>query len=106
MAFLNNVYLVDSIQITGDKLDQVKVTTILNSLQTNIYAKVRLSFFEKQLKTEYTFKISECSYDEKNDPTSNLARLQLGSMKFFCHRSRTLMINEELLTAVLHPKVH
>lgn len=33
-------------------------------------------------------------------------RLKLGNMKFFAHRNRTIMINEELLNAVINPQVN
>ena len=73
-AYLNNLYLVDRIYLRNE--NEIKVQTILHGMtHTNLYAKMRMTFFEKNLRTEYVINISECGYDEKNDMQSNLGRL-------------------------------
>lgn len=90
-AYLNNVFLIDEIYIVGPKLDHLKIRTVLGGTKTNIFAQIRLRFVDKNVKKEYTFPISECGFCEKNNPTDTLMRLQLGGMKFYAHRSRTVL---------------
>ena len=65
-AYLNNVYLIDEIYITGPKLDQLKVKTVLSSTATNLFATIRLLLVDRSIQKEYVFPISECRLDEKD----------------------------------------
>ena len=104
-AYLNNVYLIDEMHICGPQLDQLRVKTVLSSTRTNLFATIRLLLVDRSIKKEYVFPISECGLCEKDNQESMLMRLQLGDRKFFAHRSRAIMINEELVSAVLNPRV-
>ena len=105
-AYLNGVFLVDEMYICGENLDQLKVRTILDNSRYNLFTNFRLMFIDKNLKREYVFPISECKYDTNNKMDNTLTRLDLGGMKFFSHKARTVYTNDELMKAVLHPDVH
>lgn len=83
----------------------MKVRTVISNSQTNIFAKLRLAFVDKTIKREYIFNISECGYSDNHSPDNTLMRLQLGNLKFYAHKSRSVVNNEELVKAVLHPDV-
>ena len=101
-AYLSQAFMIDEMYICGENLDQLKVRTVLSNTKTNIFAKIRLIFLDKSLKSEYVFPISECKLCEKNNTESSLIRLELSGKKFFAHRQRTIMINEELVKAVFN----
>lgn len=66
-AYLNNVYLIDEMYITGAQLDQLKIKTVLSSTSTNLFATIRLLLVDRSIKKEYVFPISECGLDEKDN---------------------------------------
>jgi hypothetical protein len=72
----------------------------------NVFANYRLAFWDRNLQKDYTFAISECMLSEKDDVKSPILRVQMGHLKFFAYRNRTMMINEELVQAIFDAKVH
>jgi hypothetical protein len=55
---------------------------------------------------EYIFDIKDAVFAMKDDPDKYIMRLEIQGKKFFAHRNRTKEINNEIISAIFHPKVH
>ena len=86
-AYLQQVYLIEKMQLHKD-LDKVRVHTMFHNYNYNIFANIRTRFRSNTPSTVYEFPISECRFAENNSAQSQVLRLQLGEMKYFCHKSR------------------
>ena len=89
-AYINQVFLIEKIEICSD-LEHVRVHTVLSKMSYNIiaYARTVLGWGNKPQPT-YVFPISECSFSDKDDPTSRVLRLEMSGTKFYCHRNRVV----------------
>ena len=53
------------------------------------------------------FDIKDCNVSEKNSEDDNyIMRLQIGDKKFFLHRARTILYNQDLVRAIFSEEVH
>uniref|UniRef100_A0A7S3FWX1 Uncharacterized protein n=1 Tax=Strombidium rassoulzadegani TaxID=1082188 RepID=A0A7S3FWX1_9SPIT len=107
MAYLYQVYMVERIELNREK-DAVRIHTMLHSQSFNLFAlaRTRLSM-DKAIATVYEVPISEVKFAEKNSEDAQVFRILVGpdELKFFLHKTRTLVRDDELLHAVLSPQV-
>jgi len=63
-------------------------------MKANIFAFFRLNFVDKDVvKREYIVDIKDCKFSEKDKPDSTILRIEIGDLKLFAHRNRTLFVN-------------
>lgn len=76
-------------------------------MKANLIAQARLAFADKEaVKKEYIVDIKDCQFAAKDDPESHILRIEIGDLKLFAHRQRTIIINQNLVRAVFTPEVH
>uniref|UniRef100_A0A7S3HVX7 Uncharacterized protein n=1 Tax=Favella ehrenbergii TaxID=182087 RepID=A0A7S3HVX7_9SPIT len=105
-AYLQQVYLVDEIELL-DNLKQLRIRTVFFNMRANLFAMARLQFVDQEaVKREYIVDIKDCQFSDKDKPDSTILRIEVGELKLFAHRNRTIYVNSDLLRAVFTPEVH
>lgn len=67
---------------------------------------MRLKFsHQESVKKEYIVDIKDCKFSEKDKPDSAIMRIEIGDVKLFAHRNRTITVNHDLVRAVFTPEV-
>ena len=105
-AYLSQVFLIDEIELLKN-LKQIRIRTMVyNSI--NIFTLARFNLVDKNtVQKEYVFDIKDCDVSEKHSDDDNyMMRLQIGEKKFFLHRARTVLHNQDLVRAIFTKKVH
>ena len=49
--------------------------------------------------------IADCKFSDKDKPDSTILRIEIGDLKLFAHRNRTISVNQDLVRAVFTPEV-
>lgn len=92
-SYLQQVYLVDQIELLESK-DKLRIRTVYFNMKSNLFAQIRLRFADQtQVRREYIVDIKDCRFSEKDKPDSPILRIEIGDLKLFAHRNRTIMIN-------------
>ena len=58
-----------------------------------------------QVKTEYIVDIKDCKFSDKDKADSAILRIEIGDLRLFAHRNRTIAKNDDLVRAVFTPEV-
>lgn len=104
-AYIQQVYLVDEIELL-DNLKQLRIRTIFFNMKANLFAHARLNFVDRDVvKREYIVDIKDCKFSDKDKPDSTILRIEIGDLKLFAHRNRTIYVDQDLLRAVFTPEV-
>lgn len=104
-AYIQQVYLIDEIELL-ENLTQVRIRTVFFNMRANLFAHARLAFADKEhVKKEYVVDIKDCRFSDKDRADSAILRIEIGDLKLFAHRQRTIMQNEDLVRAVFTPEV-
>ena len=105
-AYLQQVYLVDEIELL-DNMQQLRIRTVFFNMKANLFAQARLQMADKEaVRKEYVVDIKDCKFSDKDKADSAILRIEIGDLKLFAHRSRTILNNADLVRAVFTPEVH
>ena len=104
-AYIQQVYLVDEIELL-ENMTQVRIRTVFFNMKANLFAQARLLTASKDsVKKEYIVDIKDCKFSDKDKADSAILRIEIGDLKLFAHRQRTIAQNEDLVRAVFTPEV-
>ena len=99
------MYLVDEIELL-DNMNQLRIRTVFFNMKANLFAQARLQLSDQEsVKKEYIVDIKDCKFSDKDKPDSAILRIEIGDLKLFAHRSRTILNNQDLVRAVFTPEV-
>jgi hypothetical protein len=77
----------------------------LSGVSYNIFAMIR-RIGSNAPSTEYKFKIADAKFSDKDEPTSQILRLEMeDKLKFFCHRNRAQYRDPELIGAIFTAQI-
>lgn len=76
-------------------------------MKSNLFAQLRLKFAANttQVRKEYIVDIKDCRFSDKDKSDSPILRIEIGELKLFAHRNRTILNNQDLVRAVFTPEV-
>ena len=63
-------------------------------MKANLFAQMRLQVADKEfVKKEYIVDIKDCKFSDKDKADSSILRIEIGDIKLFAHRNRTISVN-------------
>ena len=75
-------------------------------MKKNLFAQARFAMADREtVRKEYIVAIKDCQFSEKDKADSSILRIEVGSLKLFAHKQRTIMQNTDLVKAVFTPEV-
>lgn len=105
-AYLTQVFMIDEIQLLRD-MEHIRISTVLANTRYNLFSHARMAIDKRRsdLQKVYVFPIRDCEVSQDDRPDSPLMRISIGNKKFFLHRTRVNMINNDLIRAVFTKEV-
>ena len=83
----------DEIELLDNK-KQLRIRTVFFNMKANLFALARLNFVDREaIKREYIVDIKDCKFSDKDEPGSTILRIEIGDLKLFAHRNRTIFVD-------------